>query len=417
MEDFITDKYCKTGLINYTGCRHSPTALRMNWSPILILMLAIGFLIVFIGGESAYSQCAGLCLYDTDPHESKTTPADVDATYEKPATTDSSSDWTIVADQTLRGRDLALESINNKAGSSPSEKIRVSQGLSGKFAINDMYSDQSPRENSDTNVYASNDAEAASSSQTAKSKDWEFSLVPYGWFTSISEDIVVNGRGASAHASFFDLLKHLDIAGMFHGEVLWKRKLGFFVDTIFSKLTINQDVTLARFSSVNANVKTTMFIQEFGGSYRVGTWPVGSPYNQFVQKSKPSLTFDILAGGRYWHLKNEVDIKTPFGTLPSETDQSQNWFDFIVGGRARLEFYKKLFLEVTTDIGGFDLSFSSKFSWNVLAVVGYELPWYRITPLIGYRALYDNYANGSGNSRFDAKTWMYGPALGVAFKF
>jgi hypothetical protein len=269
-----------------------------------------------------------------------------------------------------------------------------------------MYSTESRSGNSDTSVYASNDAEANSNTPTPKSKDWEFILIPYGWFTSISEDIVVNGRGASAHASFFDLLKHLDIAGMFHGAVWWKGKFGIYADTLFSKLTINQDVTLTRFGSINANVQTTMFIQEFGGLYRVGTWPVGSPYNQFVQKSKPTLTFNILAGGRYWHLKNEIDIKTPFGILPSETDQSQNWFDFIVGGGARLEFYKKLFLDLRTDIGGFDLSFSSKFSWNILTVVGYELPWYRITPLIGYRALYDNYTNGSGTSRFDAGIFL-----------
>jgi hypothetical protein len=382
----------------------------------VFVTLAITILIFTFGNESAYSQCAGLCLYDTNTHETRIPAAGEDARYENPAATDSAAEGATGANRALLKSDLTGDSISHKSDNFPSERIRVSQGLSDKCAINDSYSTERVSENPDTGVYASND-EANSNPQTPKPKDWEFSLVPYGWFTSISEDIVVNGRGASAHATFIDLLKHLDIAGMFHGEVLWKRKLGFFVDTIFAKLSINQDVTLTRFHSINANVKTTMFIQEFGGSYRVGAWPVGSPYNQFVQRSKPSLTFDILAGGRYWHLKNEIDIKTPFGILPSETDQSHNWFDFIVGGRSRLEFYKKLFLEVTTDIGGFDLSFSSKFSWNILAVVGYELPWHRITPLIGYRALYDNYSTGSGSSQFDAKTWMYGPALGVAFKF
>jgi hypothetical protein len=280
-----------------------------------------------------------------------------------------------------------------------------------------MHSTDRNDENSDTSVYASNDTDADSSALTPNSKDWEFVLIPYAWLTSISEDIVVNGRGTDTHATFIDLLKHLDIAAMIYGEVLWKRKLGFFADSVFAKLAINKDVTLRHSGSLRAGLQTSLFIQEFGGLYRVGTWPVGSPYNEFVQKSKPSFTFDILAGGRYWHLKNKLDIRGPLGILSAQIDQSQNWFDFIVGGRGRLEFYKKLFLELRTDIGGFDLSFSSKFSWNVLAVVGYELPWYRITPLIGYRALYDNYANGSGNSRFDSKMWMYGPALGVAFKF
>jgi hypothetical protein len=417
MREIIAVENCKSNAKIESAYCKSLTRCEIVRVPMSVVTLTITLLILTLAGESAYGQYPGFYLYDRDTSETtvrakaiETGNREYTQDYFKPEEPTGANQLLLIPDP----HDL---SIGRSPGILPSERIQVSQGLSDKFAINDMYSTESRSGNSDTSVYASNDAEANSNTPTPKSKDWEFILIPYGWFTSISEDIVVNGRGASAHASFFDLLKHLDIAGMFHGAVWWKGKFGIYADTLFSKLTINQDVTLTRFGSINANVQTTMFIQEFGGLYRVGTWPVGSPYNQFVQKSKPTLTFNILAGGRYWHLKNEIDIKTPFGILPSETDQSQNWFDFIVGGGARLEFYKKLFLDVRTDIGGFDLSFSSKFSWNILAVVGYELPWYRITPLIGYRALYDNYTNGSGNSRFDAKTWMYGPVLGVAFKF
>ena len=382
-----------------------------------VLISITALLILALVGEAAYCQCAGLCLYDSDPHEYKTTPAGVDATNKKPATTDSAAEGTVAADQILRVSDLPWESIKHKAGSFPSERIRVSRGLSDKFAINDMYPSGRVSENPAGSVYASNDTEANSDPETPKSKDWEFTLVPYGWFTSISEDLEVKGKSASAHATFLDLLKHLDIGAMFHAEVLWKRRFGIFADSLYSKLSINKDVTLRQLASINVGLQTSFFVQEIGGVYRVGTWPVGSPYNQFVQRSKPAFTFDILGGGRYWHLKNELDVRGSSGVLSAQIDQSQNWFDFFFGGRAQLDFYKKLFLELRTDVGGFDISFSSKFSWNVLAVVGYELPWYRMTPLIGFRALYDNYANGSGNSHFDSKMWMYGPALGVAFKF
>ncbi len=398
-------------------CRYLLFHLEMIGIPILVAMLIITFMIFTFGNESAYSQCGGLCLYDTNIHQTNIPAAGVDARYQKQGTGDSGADTDIPTGRALVLPDLPEESSRQNSGILHSQRVRVSQGLSHKFAINDIYTTETASDNSDTSVFASNDAEANTSSQTPKSKDWEFILAPYGWFTSISEDIEVNGQGASGHATFFDLLEHLDIAGMLHGEVWWKGRIGIYADTIYSKLALNKDVALRRLGSISAGLQTTMFIQEFGGLYRVGTWPVGSPYNQFVQRSKPSVTFNILAGGRYWHLKNELDVRGPLGILSRQIDQSQNWFDFIVGGRARLEFYKKLFFELTTDIGGFDLSFSSKFSWNVLAVVGYELSWYRITPLIGFRALYDNYANGSGNSRFDSKMWMYGPALGVAFKF
>jgi len=213
------------------------------------------------------------------------------------------------------------------------------------------------------------------------------------------------------------LVKDLKIAAMFHGEVWWKGKFGGFTDTVWSRLSVEKDITLRQFGPVNLRLISSLLIQEVGGLYRVGTWPVGSPYNKFVQKAKPSLTLDLLAGGRFWRVNNELDIHDPLGILPSEIDQSQNWFDFIVGGRATLNFYKKLFLDVRSDIGGFDLSFSSKISWNIVAAIGYELPWYRITPVIGFRALYDNFSTESGNNRFENKIWLYGPVIGTVFKF
>ncbi|MGB7292455.1 MAG: hypothetical protein WBD99_09815 [Thermodesulfobacteriota bacterium] len=413
----ILNKHYKTEMTREASCYNSLLSFKRINTPIIFVTLILTFLILTLSGESAYSQCAGLCLYGPDISETKISAQRLDRGHGEYAKDHFGSEGTEGPDRNPLITDLPGEPSGDKSSIFPGERIRVSQGLSDKFATNDMYSAERVSENSGPSAYASNDAEANSNPQTSNSKDWEFIVIPYGWFTSISEDIVVNGQGAEGHATFINLLEHLDIAGMLYGEVWWKGKLGIFADTIYSKLALNKDVTLRRLGSISAGLQTTMFIQEFGGLYRVGSWPIGSPYNQFVQRSKPSVTFNILAGGRYWHLKNELDVRGPLGILSRQIDQSQNWFDFIVGGRARLEFYKKLFLELTTDIGGFDLSFSSKFSWNVLAVVGYELSWYRITPLIGFRALYDNYANGSGNSRFDSKMWMYGPALGVAFKF
>jgi len=82
-----------------------------------------------------------------------------------------------------------------------------------------------------------------------------------------------------------------------------------------------------------------------------------------------------------------------------------------------LELIKKLFFQLRSDIGGFGASFSSDISWNIAAYLGHELPWYRITPYIGYRGLYDDFDDGSGNDRFEWKTWTYGPQIGIGFRF
>ena len=189
------------------------------------------------------------------------------------------------------------------------------------------------------------------------------------------------------------------------------------MDTVYAKLSDSGNISLPNSNSVNLGLTSKLFILEFGGLYRAGTWDIGSPYNSFVQKAKPSVTLDFLAGGRYWHLKNELDIHGPLDMLPSEIDKSRQWVDFIVGGRIGLNFYKKLTFEVRSDIGGFGLGSSSKIAWNIVAAIGYELPWYRITPLIGYRALYDDFSAESGSNRFESKFWLHGPVLGIAFIF
>lgn len=108
-------------------------------------------------------------------------------------------------------------------------------------------------------------------------------------------------------------------------------------------------------------------------------------------------------------------MKGPVGINPEITD-SQSWFDFITGVRVNLAI-NKFFVQIRTDTGGFGLGFSSDISWNIAGYIGYELPWYHITPIVGYRALYDKYSSGSGNNRFLWDAWIYGPQLGLGISF
>lgn len=415
--DMNTIKHSRSKIVREASYRNSLLFFQSMKIPFLFVALTITLLFSTLSSPSALGQCDGLCTHDQNAPQIKTAAEGVDTGYQE-----SANAYFGPEEVKEPNRDPAVSNVNGISNEQTSTvfaggRISVSQGLSDEFALDEMNSTGKVGENSGGSFYATNDNEANSSRQTSNSKDWEFILIPYGWFTGLSGDITVKGRTADVDATFFDLLDHLDIAGMFHGEVWWKGKIGFFADTTFAKLSVDGDISLPNSGSVNINNTTTLFLQEIGGLYRAGTWGIGSPENNFVQKSKPTITLDILAGGRYWYLKNELDIHGPFGILPSEIDASKHWFDFIVGGRVGLNFYKKLTFEVRTDVGGFGLGFSSNISWNIVSVIAYELPWYRITPIIGYRALYDDYSDGSGNNRFAYNAWMYGPVLGVAFRF
>ncbi|HJZ05561.1 MAG TPA: hypothetical protein VJ327_06950, partial [Patescibacteria group bacterium] len=413
----IVVKHCKTKIGREGSCHNSLLSFKRVRIPILFVTLTITLLIFGLGSQSAFSQCAGLCLYEQDTPQTKLPPAGVDAGDREPATIYFEPEGMSGLNRDLLVSGVYGVSNEHKSGVFASDRISVSQGLSDEFALNEMDSTGTVGENTGSRLYAANDAGADSNSQTSKSKHWEFILIPYVWFTGLNADITVNGATADVDASFLDLAKDLDFAFMFHGEAWWKGKFGGFVDTVYSKLSDSGNISLPNLSSVNVGLTSKLFILEFGGLYRAGTWDIGSPYNSFVQKAKPSVTLDFLAGGRYWHLNNELDIHGPLGILPSEIDKSRQWVDFIVGGRMGLNFYKKLTFEVRSDIGGFGLGSSSKIAWNIVSAIGYELPWYRITPLIGYRALYDDFSTESGSNSFESKFWLHGPVLGIAFIF
>lgn len=78
---------------------------------------------------------------------------------------------------------------------------------------------------------------------------------------------------------------------------------------------------------------------------------------------------------------------------------------------------ENLILRVKSDIGGFGLGFSSDIDWNFVANVGYQLPWWGVTPYVGYRVLYLDYEDGSGSNKFIYKVWHTGPQIGLGVRF
>jgi hypothetical protein len=287
-----------------------------------------------------------------------------------------------------------------------------SLGTSYEIALED--SDYAQTEAAGDNLLlAAEDAGADTTYIEAPSNKWQFAIIPYLWMMGINGKVGVRGQTADFNVSFSDIIENLDFAAEVHIEA-WRDRFGFFIDTTYSKISLKEDVQLRSDRTVNIKNVTQFFLGEFGGFYRAGTWPIGTGTGNNQAKTNTSFTLDLIGGGRYWWLEDKIDLKGPLGVNP-QFSGSESWFDFIVGGRANLAI-NKFFIQLRSDIGGFGLGFSSDISWNIAGYIGYELP-HGITPIIGYRALYDKYSNGSGDNRFLWDAWMYGPQLGVGFQF
>ena len=261
---------------------------------------------------------------------------------------------------------------------------------------------------------------------------WTFSLTPYGWATSLNGSTTVLGRTTDIDAGFFDILDHTEFPkDLFQlaafGEARYG-KFGILTDIAYMKVGVNGDIAHSRgvdaFNGslgVSGGLKVQMVIAEIAAAYEVGRWGA-------ITSPTSGTALDVYAGGRVWWQKADADFAvtgtanrgglTRNGSRNYTASGDVSWVDPVVGLRLRHEFMPGLDLSVSGDIGGFGAG--SKFSWQTVAALNYEfakqgnISW---NAMLGYKALYVDYTQGSGLSQYEYKMTMHGPIFGITARF
>ncbi|OPY68985.1 MAG: hypothetical protein A4E57_01408 [Syntrophorhabdaceae bacterium PtaU1.Bin034] len=246
--------------------------------------------------------------------------------------------------------------------------------------------------------------------------EWEFTVAPYAWLAGISGDTTVKDRTVHTSVKFRDLLKDLDFGAQAQIEAR-KGKWGMFLQPNYLKITptagvsrpANMDILQGGPAVREADVRldSRTLILEFGGFYRVADVSLG-PNRQCP------VSFDVLAGGRYWYVQNHISLNLPQGGVSFSDTSYGNIIDPIIGLRMASHLTPKFFVTLRGDAGGFGVSSnSSHISWNGVGTVGYDIsPCASI--VAGYRYLYINYSPSGGAG---LKASMQGPLIGFSRKF
>jgi hypothetical protein len=213
--------------------------------------------------------------------------------------------------------------------------------------------------------------------------DWRFAATSYGWATNLSGSATARGNTVNINASIIDLLrKSNSLLGLMADFEADKGRFGFFADVVWAQLGIpasaasyaNPIAGIRLSLQANAAITQTMTIIEAAGLYEVGKWP----------GSDQSFTaLDAYAGGRFWNMSTQInlDLTGAIGFSDprlSQFDRSKTigvadsgslyWADPMIGLRLRHQFTPSQHAFIKGDIGGFGLSGSSQFSWQVAAV-------------------------------------------------
>jgi opacity protein-like surface antigen len=234
------------------------------------------------------------------------------------------------------------------------------------------------------------------------SQGWTFDVAPfYLWLPALDGEVTVRGRSADVDLSVGDTLDLLFDSFKFVATGRAEARKGnalLTLDLMYMNLEQNTQTDLGL--GVTAEFK--QLILEFGGGYHLGEWSLSG-------RGRPSLSVDLLGGGRFVHLDSGLT-----GENLVDVDRSQDWIDPFLGARLKLDIIDRLSVSVRGDIGGFGAG--SHVTWNMVAILAYQVSQ-RVTLGAGYRILDINFSEGNGSEKFAFDVQMRGPMLGFAIHF
>jgi hypothetical protein len=270
---------------------------------------------------------------------------------------------------------------------------------------------------------------AAADPPSADPDPWRINLVLYGWALNVSGNVTARNQTLDTNASTLDLLQKSNSLTAFMGYFeADKGRAGLYADFVYANLGFGADRVRYRNPIAGLQITTTasaaltyqLFIVEVGGLYELVRWP-GSEGS--------STAVDALLGFRYWNNSaaatfdataninfSNLHIERSFGLAVARSDVVQ-WVDPLFGLRLRHRFTPNQEIFVRGDIGGFGLG--SQFSWQAVAAYSYawQFTGYQIAAALGFRALGVNYRSGSGVDTVGIDEVLYGPIIGVSFRF
>jgi hypothetical protein len=219
---------------------------------------------------------------------------------------------------------------------------------------------------------------------------WHYELDLLGWGSGLSGDVGPAIHEYQIHASFSDLTEYLDFAAMGHFEAR-KEKWGFTLDAFYVNLGHSVD---NRFG-YPVELDLESLILGAAGTYRV------------YQGDKSS--FDLTFGARYNEVKTGLEPRwTP------AYHKNIAWTDPVIGFQGGVRLSKAWTFGYRGDIGGFGAG--SDFTW--LGILQLEAQLSEHVGLgFGFLGYGVDYKKGSGYQEFVYDTTMYGPFLGIAWRW
>jgi hypothetical protein len=251
----------------------------------------------------------------------------------------------------------------------------------------------------------------AVSAEPPPARDWDLMLYAYGWAPMVEADgeATIDGELFSPEfdTDFSDVFGEWDLgAGAGIDFRYWRFVL--LLDGVWVQSEVDSDI-----AGIDVDGHLTNVVADGKAGFRVVDRT--TPWGDASSLDAPRLFVDLLAGARYWFVKNDaMDLEGfPIGTnLNYQTDK--DWVDPLVGARLVVGILPTLSFSLVGDVGGFDIGNSSEITWMVYPTLNWR-PFERVSFFAGYKHLRADRERPSTNKDFDYE--LSGPTLGLGFHF
>jgi len=247
---------------------------------------------------------------------------------------------------------------------------------------------------------------------------WQFELAPHLWIAEIDGSVTVRGRVRGEGQPEQTLSAAVSEGGLVGGSGRFearKRRLTLFLDAMGTEADTVGDLGEIFGETTSGEVYSDLALVEFGAAYRIVDW-------RFAERALRSFWIEGLAGGRYVHLGNDLQVDTPVrgNSIHFEGKADADVVDPFIGARWSLGLLDDLALLFSGDVGGFGAG--TRRTWQLVSMLRYRLPWEPCSRPIwasaGYHVIdFEERGHEVGGRETKIDLQFRGPILGLAMQF
>ena len=234
------------------------------------------------------------------------------------------------------------------------------------------------------------------SAARAQDPQWQFSVSPHLWLSSIDTELRVEGvpPGAESETDVYDFHKVLDFGLLVGGEARRGRS-ALLYDVHYLKLSDpGAETTGSNAREVDMDI--TFAAAALAPGYRL--------------VERPRFTLDAFAGARVLYADVGLDVAAGDALPAVDGGQDKTWVDPIVGARVHYRFAERWALHGHGDIGGFGIG--SDLAVQVRGTVGYSFNR-NVMLQVGYCLFDVEFEDGP----FQFNAMLHGPIVGLTFTY